>query len=227
MTVIYRLCGIASTNPSPIYQEDKRKLNELCLKSFVMAFRDVNPYVYFLMDYCDESYIEMLEKLVPFNFTYQLTNIGINNTALRAYEVAEESDDDVILFAECDHLWRPSVGKNFYNAVMKYGLVSPFDHPDFYNRYDIHDRYNEIDVLDNQHYRTATRNVMTFAMTKGVFEDSKDILKKYGYLDDLVWGELKERGHKLWVPIPSMDTHLVEGLLSPGIPWSVIWNIYK
>lgn len=227
MLTVYRLCGIPSTNPSPIYQEDKRKLNELCLKSFVAAFRDVKPYVHFLMDYCDASYVDMLEELVPFEFDFEMTNLGINGTALRAYEVAEESDEDLILFQECDYIYRPSVGRQMVNAIKHFKLLSPYDHPDFYTRYDIHPRETELEIFENAHYRRSKRNTMTFGMTREAFNNTKQILNKYGYLDNDVWIELATHGYKLWTPIPGFATHSVKDYMSPAIPWQVLIDLYK
>lgn len=227
MTIIYRLCGIPSTNPSPIYQEDKKKLNELCLKSFVTAFTDVRPYMYFLLDYCDASYVDMLEKIVPFEFDFEMTNLGINGTALKAYDLAEEIGDDATLFQECDYVWRPSAGKLLEGAIKNFGLVSPYDHLNFYIDRSIHSKTCEIDLFENQHYRTTERNTMTFGLTKEVFNKQKDILRKYGYLDNDVWHEMRANGNPLWVPIPSFATHMVKDYLSPVIPWSLLFDIYK
>src|SRR6185437_11864781 len=138
MTVCYRMCGIPSTNPSPIYQEDKFKLNQLCLRSFVQAFREINPNMVFLNDFCDGRYNEMIDRIIPFDKEIYSSEIGINATALKQYELAEKVNDDVILFQECDYLYRPGVGRKLEAAIREFGLVSPYDHPDFYTRYDIH-----------------------------------------------------------------------------------------
>lgn len=227
MLVIYRLCGIPSTNPSPIYQEDKKKLNELCLKSFIFAFRNVKPKMHFLLDYCDESYIEMLKREVPFDYTYETTTLGINGTAIRAYEVAEETDEEIILFQECDYLFRGSVGKQTLDAINHFKLFSPYDHPDFYSRYDIHPIETELQIFNNEHFRKSRRNTMTFGMTKEAFEDCKEILKRYGYLDNEVWTEMATHGYKLWTPIPSYATHMARDYMSPAVPWDVLIGLYK
>lgn len=226
MTIIYRLCAIPSTNPSPIYQENKDKLNELCLRSAVATFKDITPKMIFICDYCPESYRKMIEDNVPFVHEIHFTNLGINGTAIMQYELAEKEDDDVFLFQECDYLWRPSQGKNFYEAVKNFGLVSPYDHPDFYNRYDIHPMETELQIFNNAHYRKSRRNTMTFGMTKEAFENQKGILKKYGYLDNEVWIEMAAKGNKLWTPIPGMATHMVKDFMSPAIPWDVLMKLY-
>jgi hypothetical protein len=224
MTVFYRMCNIPSTNESPILQEDKFKLNELCLKSFVVAFRDVKPKMVFICDYCPETYREMIERVVPFEKEILFTNLGINETCLKQYELAEKVND-VILFQECDYLYRPSVGQQMLDAINEFGLLSPYDHPDFYTRFDIHPTETEVKLFNNAHYRRSRRNTMTFGMTKEVFEDGKKTLNKWGYLDNDVWIELAARGHKLYTPIPGFATHMVKDYLSPAIPWEMLWKI--
>ena len=226
MLVVYRIAGIPSTNPSPVYQEDKRKLNELCLKSFVFAFRNVNPKMHFLLDLCDDSYIEMLKELVPFEYKYEMTELGINGTALRAYEVAEQAND-LILFQECDYLYRGSVGVQVEEAIRHFKLFSPYDHPDFYERYDIHPLEVELQIFGGTHFRKSRRNTMTFGMTKQAFTDCKHILNKYGYLDNDVWIEMATHGYKLWTPIPAFATHMAKDYMSPAVPWEVLIGLYK
>lgn len=224
MTVFYRLCDIPSTNPSPVYQDAKLKLNELCLRSFVLAFRDVKPKVVFICDYCPEKYKDLIEKEVPFEKEIIFTTLGINGSCLKQYELAEEIEDDVFLFQECDYVYRPSVGTQVYEAIKEFTLFSPYDHLNFYIDRNIHSPFTEINLFNNQHYRTAERNTMTFGMTKKAFEENKSILKKWGYLDNEVWYEMRANGYDLHVPIPAMATHMVKDYLAPCIPWEIIWK---
>lgn len=225
MTVFYRLCDIPSTNPSPILQENKFKLNELCLRSFVLAFRDVKPKVVFICDYCPETYRKLINDLVPFEKEIHFTSLGINGSCLMQYDLAEKEEDDVFLFQECDYLYRPSVGNQTYDAIKNFGLFSPYDHLNFYLDRNIHSPMVMLKLFNNQHYRTVERNTMTFGMTKKAFEDNKEILKKWGYLDNEVWSEMRDNGYELWVPVPSFATHMVKDFMAPCVPWQTIWKI--
>jgi len=224
MITYYRLCGIPSTNPSPIFQEDKFRLNKLCLKSFVKAFEKVNPEMVFIADFCGQEYEELVKEVVPFKYFYLATNIGINETCLLQYEMASKQDDDV-LFQECDYLYLPDTGEKFVEAIKEFGLVSPYDHPDFYTRYDIHPKEVELKLFNNHHYRVSRRNTMTFGMTKEVFENQKERLKKYGYLDHWVWIEMATHGNYLHTPIPSFATHMAKDYLAPAIDWSKYYGV--
>lgn len=226
MIVLYRMCDIASTNPSPILQDNKFALNELCLKSFVLAFRDVKPKMIFICDFCPDTYTEMIDRVVPFEHEIKYTTLGIDESARQAYREAEKTDDDLILFQECDYVYRPSVGGNMAKAIAHFGLFSPYDHPNFYTAREFHSAETTMELFNNEHFRTTERNTMTFGMTRDVFEKQYEILMKWGYLDGDVWYDMKANGNTLWTPIPGYATHMVEGLLSPSIPWESIWNIF-
>lgn len=224
MLVVYRITDIPSTNPSPIFQEDKKALNELCLKSFIEAFKDVQLSMIFLCDFCSYDTVRMINKLVPGGEILS-TEVGINETMVKSYEIAKESQEDTILFQECDYYYLPNTGLTFLTAVQTLGLVSPYDHPDFYTSPDIHPKECEIALVDNHHFRTAKRNTMTFAMTKKVLLNNYYRLLHWGYLDNEVWTELKEKGSPLWTPIDSIATHMVKDYLAPSINWKSLWKI--
>jgi hypothetical protein len=225
LKVIYRMCGIKSTNPSPIYQENKFKLNELCLKSFIGAFVDVKPEVHFLLDFCGEEYKQMVDEVCPFKKTWEFTKLGINGTMLRAYEIAAEAED-YILMNECDYLWVPQTGKLFLEALRELDIVSPYDHLNFYIDKKIHLETCEIKLINGYHFRTTERNTMTWGTHSKTINQYYDYFVRYGYLDDLIWQDLALEGIKLWVPVPSMATHLCKNFMAPSVNWEKTWKKY-
>lgn len=222
MFVVYRMCGIPSSNPSPILQENKYLLNEMCLKSFIRAYASVKPKIVFLCDYCTDEYNDLI-KAVPFDSESHFTSIGINHTALMAYDLAREQDD-IILFQECDYVYRPNTGEQMVEAISNLGLVSPYNHRNFYLDRSIHSKSCELEMIGNEIYRSVERNTMTFGLTSDILRDHFDIFEKYGYLDNEVWHDLRDQGHKLYVPVHSIATHMVEDYLAPGVEWEKIWS---
>ena len=219
------MCAIPSTNPSPILNDDKDALNWLCLKSFVTSFGDLVPKIHFLCDFCPPYYVQKIREIVPNSWIEEIefTRLGINGTALRSYELAREKDD-IVLFQECDYLYRPNVMNTFAHAVRELGLVSPYDHKNFYMDSSIHSDKVTLKLVSDCHFRSTERNTMTFAVAPSVFVDGYDIFMKYGYLDSDVWHELRAKGHPLYVPIPSFATHMADGWLAPGIDWYELFN---
>lgn len=225
MLVIYRLCSIPSTNPSPILQEDKFALNRLCLKSFVNAFKNVEPEVIFLGDFCGDREKEMIDEVCPFKHTFIPTQVGISETCLLQYKMALEQPDNLLFFLECDYLWNPDVDvKKFIEAVETLGVVSPYDHPNFYRERNIHSNQCEIELVADHHFRSVERNTMTFGIRKDILENNIDLFNEFGYLDHGQWLGLAKMGQLLYVPIPSMATHLVVDNLAPSVDWEVIWK---
>lgn len=222
MNIYYRMCDIPSTNPSPIFQEDKFKLNQLCLRSFVAAFKDVKPTVHFILDYCDQRYVDMLKRIVPFQYTYELTEIGINATCLKQYELFEAQADDEVLFAECDYLWLPDSGQALLDTLRVLPFVSPYDHFDKY----LLDEKTQMKIVDGHHWKTTSSTTSTFATTRKHFMEKKDLFYKYGYLDKARWEEIDIWSKSLYTPIPSLATHMVKSQLAPGIPWKEEWQKY-
>lgn len=225
LTVIYRMCGIASTNPSPFYQENKYKLNEVCLKSFIQGFKDISYNIHFILDYCSSEYDELL-KHSGLVYTSEHSEAGINQTMLKSYDLATKTDG-YVLFQECDYLYRPNIGKAYIEALESLDIVSPYDHKNFYTARDIHKSECNIELIGDTHFRTTERNTMTWGTHSDVIKNNYDTFVKHGYLDDQIWFDLWLAGYKLWVPIPSFATHCVSDYMSPSVNWEELWKIYQ
>jgi hypothetical protein len=223
MKVYYRLTEVPSTNPPPIFKDDKLKLNEICLKSFVEAYQDIKPSVTFLCDYCSPKTGEMIEKLCPFDKTIEYMTLGINGTALQQFFWAYYQKDD-ILFQECDYIYHPNIGKKIEDAVKELEIVSPYDHPNFYFDKEIHSDMAMIKLIDDVHWRSTERNTMTFAIRNDVYQKTYEIWRRWGYLDDGNWKEVREMGHMLFTPIPSFATHMVSDWMAPSVEWQSLWK---
>lgn len=219
MKVFYRLTSVPSTNPSPVYQDNKNELNWMCLSSFVEAYRDVWPDVTFFCDYCPSYYESVIHGLVPFPHTIVFSESGINGTAYRQFILAELCDDPYILFQECDYIYQPKIGIRMQEAIDELELVSPYDHRNFYLDKSIHSDTVLMKLVGDTHWRSTERNTLTFGIKNQVFKDHADIFKKYGYLDDGNWKELREEGHMLFVPIPSFATHMATDWMAPSVDW--------
>lgn len=210
VTVVYRICDIESTNPPPIFKGDRVGLNKRCLESFVKAFSNTDISINFL---CDNTgnYDEYLRDTIPFPYTVEYSNAGINYSYLKSLNVALSTNDD-IFFLECDYLFKKDAGKILIGALNRFDFISPYDHPDKY------EGDATLAIHDNRHWRTAVSTTMTFATKNQNIKEHYDLLSKHGYLDHQMWLELQATtGKKLWTPIPTLATHMVESCLSPGV----------
>ena len=225
LTVYYRMCGIPSSNPSPWSQEDKFKLNKVCLISFLEGMSDIKTKIHFLLDYCGPEYDKLIEKYTP-DSSYEHSEVGINATMLSSYALASQ-EQGLVLFQECDYLYRPRIGNLYLNALKELDIVSPYDHKNFYIDHNLHSETCEIKLVNDCHFRSTERNTMTWGCHSDVIRENLDIFIKYGYLDSNVWYDLFLAGRRLWVPIPSFATHCVTDYLAPGTDWEDLWRIYQ
>ena len=129
-----------------------------------------------------------------------------------------------MLFQECDYLYRPNGGVELVAGLERLGLVSPYNHPNFYKDRNIHSATCDLELIGDTIWRTTERNTMTWGCHSDLIREKYDTFIKYGYLDDQVWYDLRGAGHTLWVPMPSIATHMAKDWLAPGIHWRGIWE---
>lgn len=207
MKVIYRACGYPSTKPLP-YNWDKPTLLENCLESFIATgAKDIT----FLLDGVENK--EMFEK---YGEIIDCTGLGNVGTFHKQLELGQQHDK--VFLVEDDYLWRPDTFKHMERAVDELDFVSPYDHPGHYLE-ERFDKHYEMKLIDNITYREAPSNTLTFA-TKG--ETIKKLYSKmlyWGVADHEMFQDLRSQGYRMWNPVPSFATHLVDGLLAPNINW--------
>lgn len=151
--------------------------------------------------------------------------MGINETAMLQFSMANELEgDESVVFCECDHLYNGVIGKKAEEAIKELGVVSFYNHPNFYIDKSIHSDVAMIKLVGDTYWRSTERNVLSFGIRGDIFKKSYDIWKKYGYLDDNNWKELRERGYMLFVPLPGWSTHMAKDWLTVGIDWEAIWK---
>lgn len=225
MKVIYRMTDINSTNPSPIYWGDKLKLNEICLKSFVEAFKEVKPYVYMICDRCPDFYETFVKSIVPFPMEIEFTQSGVRENAVHQYDYFN-NDGEIYLFQECDYLYLPGAGRKMLYAALEFDFISPYDHPDKYKESMI-----PLDIeyrkVKGQMWRSTDSTTSTFMVCGDVLVKTIDLFRKWGWEDHARWLDLGKKGYKLWTPLPSLATHMVEEFMAPGIDWKKEWTKYE
>ena len=223
MKVIYRMCDIASTNASSIYWDNKFALNSICLKSFVEAFKDVNPKVYMICDRCPDFYSSFVRTIVPFDMEVEFTQSGIRENAVHQYDYVK--DDDIYYFLECDYLHLPDSGVKMVEASQVFDFISPYDHPDKYKKGMIPEKV-EYDSVYGYQWRTTDSTTSTFMARGSKVKEQMELFRSYGWDDHKRWLDLGTKGYKLWTPLPSLATHMCADYLAPGISWEQEWEKY-
>ncbi len=223
MIVIYRMTDVTSTNPSPVYWDDKMELNKICLRSFVEAFKNIKPKVKMILDRCPNSYASFVKYLVPFPMEIEFTSSGVRENAVHQYDYVK--DDDLYLFQECDYLYLPDTGQQMIDAANEFDFISPYDHPDKYKKGMI-PKNIKYSTINGKKWRTTDSTTSTFMSRGEVLKKTLSLFQSWGWEDHKRWIDFGTKGYTLWTPLPSISTHMVEEFMAPGIDWKSVWEKY-
>lgn len=214
MKVFYRLSPVPSFNKPPIYADDKLKLIEHCLSTYLAANESQYETV-FIADSCPK---DLVFKLKQFGEVIEVSGMG--NVGTFHMQLLNGKDENRVLFAEDDYIWRPNALKNIDRALDDLDMVSPYDHPAHYLEERFDKRY-ECKLIDNIVYREAPSNTLTFAIKGRHLSSIWQYLTTFAISDHEMFQGVKERyGLRIWNPTYSFATHLVDGLLAPNVDWT-------
>lgn len=169
--------------------------------------------IYFLLDgWDDKSLFE------PFGEIVECTSLGNVGTFQKQIEMAADLQDDVF-FVEDDYFWLPDTFQYMKEAIKELDFVSPYDHIGHYLE-ERFDKHYEIKLIGNRTYREAPSNTLTFAMRKEIADKTKIKMLSYGISDHPMFDYFRKDMYlRMWNPVPSFATHVVDGLLAPNIDW--------
>lgn len=215
--VFYRVFSGNESN-RPIFDGTKYELVRLCWQSFIRQRTSDWGGIAVLLDNCPYEYVVLMEGITQIRATWGNKPSFQEQVQLALMCVP---DDGLILFAEDDYFWLPDAVQKMITFFKVYDdcFLSPYDHPDRYERQDNRDIDTKVVVAGKHHWRTVESTTMTFACMKPTLERHKDIILHHGCEGRGMWYPIIDAGTKLWGPIPSLATHMVNGLLAPCIDW--------
>lgn len=215
MDAIIRISPAFSKNTPPQWFDNKLQMIEVCLKSLEGAGK-CNKTL--LLDNCPKEYAT---KLKQYGEVYE-GNWGKKVSLYTAYDYARQNCKEDILFLEDDYLWRPNTLQAFSIALHKFELISPYDHPGHY----VPGRAHEGIPVAECTWRWCHNSTHTFAVTNNVFMSHLEDFY-YGLHDWQMFFKLEEHGQRVYCPMYSMATHLVDGLMAYNVDWYGIAGYYK
>jgi hypothetical protein len=183
IAVCYRIYPKVSKIP-PVFADDKYKLSELCLRSFVRSLNGIDAKIWVLLDNCPQIYFNLFEKYLK-DFDYELLPLnGIGNAGtfgMQMETLLNQKFSEYIYFAEDDYFYL----KNAFYEMLTFMInnknadfITPYDHLDSYER-KIHDYKNLITFSGNRHWRTIGTTTMTFLTKKEILKSAFDVFKTY------------------------------------------------
>ena len=215
--VFYRICPF-SNGKSPVFTDDKYRLAEFCLRSYVAAFPMAKTT--FILDSCPPEYHRLVEDYGRIVAEDNMGNIG---SYLKQLELTNRLDDEQPAYlAEDDYYYLPQAGRLVVGAINAGGFVTPSDFAEFYQ--------NKIDLshapkrnIEGHTFRRVPSSCLTFGGKAKLFKANYQTFVRYGISDYPMWLEVGQR-YPLYAPYPTLSTHLVIGLLSPGVDWQRLWS---
>jgi hypothetical protein len=204
IAICYRIYPKISKIP-PIFADDKYKLSELCLRSFVKSLKGIDAKIWVLLDNCPQIYFSLFDKYLN-DFDYELIPLnGIGNAGTFGMQMnllLNQQFSEYIYFAEDDYFY---IEKAFTEMLTFFNnnsadFLTPYDHLDSYER-KFHDYKNKIVFSGNQHWRTIGTTTMTFLTKKEILKDTFEVFKTYtkNNFDASLWLSLTK--HNVLNPI--------------------------
>ena len=241
MNVLYRLSDNGYTK-----EKFKHATKIHCLENALLSLAMPGAKFYLFIDdnkLTDRTINEITESKLNFYIT-KIIHHSAGSSAVSFREVLNFSlsnnfkDDDIIYFLEDDYLHLPGSYMAIEEGIERADYVSLYDHNDTYipasqggNVFVTDEGYSTFPTYvirtNNFHWRTVGSTTMTFAVTKKILTEDKNIWIKYTegtYPQDFkAFSELTTKiGRSLITPIPGLSTHCEQKWASPGIDWAKI-----
>src|SRR5258708_14748547 len=181
--VAYRIYPKVSKVP-PVFSDDKLKLSELCLKSFIQSYQPLRPKFFAILDNCPEEYVSLFAENIPAEDLefIRLAKLGNAGTfGLQMKILSEQPHSDYIYFAEDDYFYLPGA----FPHMLKFAasgddvhFVTPYDHHDYYSM-ELHNSPHEVRFCSDRHWQTVGSTCMTFLTKKAVLAKAFEGLNTY------------------------------------------------
>lgn len=196
LAICYRVYPGISKIPI-IFKDNKLKLAEFALKSFVNAIdnSDLDIKIWVILDNCDQNYNEIFKKYLS-SYDYELINVPKSGNAatfgMQMNILRHQNFSKNIYFAEDDYFYLPNAFKETINILENNiaEFVTPYEHPDIYNL-KFHNYKKDITKLDNSNYEwiNCATTTMTFMTTKKILIKYWEYFKSYTKLnyDTSLW----------------------------------------
>lgn len=251
-------------NNKHIYFTSKYELVETCFKSFIAALGGIDYELFAILDGCPDSFEKMLRKNVEESRLKIIRTDRIGNNAtfmLQIHILSNKASSDYVYFAEDDYFYVEPLKHvlEFIRRNSFVDFVSPYDHPDYYFRKDLHPYKVFSLTYSNRIWKNVMSTTCTFLTRKEILKEVNEFLKSYARIGDyLMWYVLtrkinpvsflkiityhqrdfpkevfllhylqkisNKRRYNLWVPEPTIATHMQKNCLSPKINWNLYFD---
>lgn len=134
----------------------------------------------------------------------------------------ETAPEDLYYFLENDYIHLPGWAEKVIELFKAYSLphyVSLYDHNDKYTSPSYEDLVSKIITTPTHHWRTTPSTCGSFIINKKIFLEDFDIHTTFTQDHEKFLSLYEHRNRLVLTPIPGLNTHCMQGLLSPTINW--------
>lgn len=182
LTIAYRIYPKISKVPA-IYPNDKFKMSEICLKSFVKSLGNLNVKVIVIFDGCGDEYRKLFNRELN-NFDYEFINvnsIGNGRTFKIQLDLLSQAESNFVYFAEDDYFYLNNSIQELLDFVKNNNVdfATAYDHLDYYN-HKLHKNKKPILIeYEGKKYTKRLTTTMTFLAKKESLIEAYDIFETY------------------------------------------------
>ena len=138
------------------------------------------------------------------------------------YEIKNEYTHFYI--AEDDHMYVPHAFKFLQGAINTIGSNAVFSCFEHGRRYEVTDDITKGDeqiiISKDCHWRTSESTTASFCIDKNILEKYETFITSLA--DREIFRELYRNGVRLWTPIPSLSTHMINSDMAHFVNWKEI-----
>ncbi len=186
LAICYRIYPAISKIPA-IHADNKYKMSELCLRSFVRALDGIEPRIWVLLDNCNQHYNDLFIKYLQ-PYQYELINLNKKGNAgtfgMQMDILSKQNFSNYIYFAEDDYFYLENAFLNTINVLINNNteFATPYNHPD-YDNLPLHNYKYSIENLNGINWRNAASTTMSFMTTKNNLKKYYKIFDSYTKLN--------------------------------------------
>lgn len=182
LAVAYRIYPGVSKIPA-IHNNNKYELSRVCLESFFNSIKNINAYIYIILDGCPDEYKQLFqETLIGIDYEF-IENEGIGNAKTFQIQIdllLSQDKSEVIYFAEDDYFYLENAFPKMIEVIKdaRIDFLSPYDHPDAYT-FEIHNYKKNYLEISNSKWVIVSGTTLTFMTTKEMLKETKKIFETY------------------------------------------------
>lgn len=181
LAIAYRIYPKVSKE-TPVFNDDKLKLSEMCLASFVKTLK-LDYKFWAILDGCPSEYEELFKKYIPEERLILIHTNAVGNAATFAKQIQILTDQDFsenIYFAEDDYFYIDSSFEPLVKIIEngQADFITPYDHLDYYEL-GLHGYKQDIIKHQGISLRKVSSTTMTFLTSKQVLIQTKPIFETY------------------------------------------------